>query len=158
MAIEPDDVKEFQNSDPFLKNIISQLQEDPQTTDVDQSFVLIKGLLFKIELIFGERVYKLCLPPLICEQVLLVLHDSNKGHLSRDNIVNHYNRNFWTRGIVDISKKVVSRCLHCSLNVRRRKLAVKGKDRTHARNLVPGQVWFVDVLTLPRSIFFDFYF
>ena len=151
MAIEPDDVKEFQNSDPFLKNIISQLKNDPPPPDVDQSFVFIKGLLFKIELIFGERVYKLCLPPIICEQILSILHDSVKAHLSRENLVNHYNRNFYTRGITDISKKIVSKCLHCSLNLRKRKLNVKGQNRTFEKSLVPGQLWYLDCLVLPRS-------
>merc|ERR1711954_582682 len=151
MSIEPDDVKEFQNSDPFLKNIISQLQENPPAKNVDQSFVLIKQLLFKIEMIFGERVYKLCLPPIICEQILLILHDSVKAHLSRENLVNHFNRNFFTRGITDISKKIVSKCLHCSLNLRKRKLSVKGQNRTYEKSLAPGQLWFLDVLVLPRS-------
>merc|ERR1711954_611019 len=151
MSIEPDDVKEFQNSDPFLKNIISQLQENPPANDIDQSFVLIKQLLFKIEMIFGERVYKLCLPPVICEQILQILHDSVKTHLPRESLVNHFNRNFYTRGITDISKKIVSKCLHCSLNLRKRKRNVKGENRTHERNLAPGQIWFLDVLVLPRS-------
>merc|ERR1711954_454962 len=151
MAIEPDDVKEFQNSDPFLKNIISQLLENPPPTDIDQSFVLIKGLLFKIEMIFGERVYKLCLPPIVCEQILQILHDSVKSHLSRENLINHFNRNFYTRGITDISKKIVSKCLHCSLNLRKRKLSVKGQNRTYEKSLAPGQLWFLDVSVLPRS-------
>merc|ERR1711954_127030 len=151
MCIEPDDVKEFQNNDPYLQKIISQLQEDPPAKNVDKSFVLIKQLLFKIEMIFGERIYKLCLPPLICGQILQILHDSVKSHLPRESLVNHFNKNFFTRGITDISKKIVSKCLHCSLNIKKRKLNVKGENRTHGENLVPGQIWYLDVLVLPRS-------
>ena len=66
-------------------------------------------------------------------------------------LLNHYNRNFYTRGITDISKKIVSKCLHCSLNLRKRKLSVKGQNRTFGKNLVPGQVWYLDVLVLPRT-------
>ena len=92
MTIEPQDVKILQRSDPFLKDIISQLSNDPQSSSVDSSFILMRGLLFKIELLFGEKLHKLCLPPLVCENVLQILHDSTRAHLTRVNLVNHFNR------------------------------------------------------------------
>ena len=151
MAIEPQDVRILQQSDPFLKDIISQLSSNPQSTSVDSSFVLIRGLLFKIELIFGEKLHKLCLPPLVCENILQILHDSTRAHLTRVNLVNHYNRNFYTCGIENISRRIIDKCLHCSLNLRKRSSIVKGSHGTFEKNLVPGQVWVIDVLVLHRA-------
>ena len=151
MSIEPQDIKVLQQSDPFLKDIISQLIDNPQSSAVDSSFVLVKGLLFKIELLFGEKLHKLCLPPLVCENILQILHDSTKAHLTRINLVNHYNRNFFTRGVQTISRKIIDKCLHCTLNLRKRTTLVKGSHRTFEKNLVPGQVWILDVLVLPRA-------
>ena len=151
MAIEPQDVKMLQQSDPFLKDIILQLSNNPESSSVDASFVLIRGLLFKTELLFGEKLHKLCLPPLVCENVLQILHDSSRAHLTRVNLVNHFNRNFYTRGIENISRKIIAKCLHCTLNLRKRTSIVKGSHRTFEKNLVPGQVWIIDVLVLPRA-------
>ena len=139
MSISPADIKEMQDNDQYLRDIRLQLQGDPRK--VDSHFVVIRNLLFKQDLVFGEQLHRLCLPPLICENILHILHDCSKAHISRINLINQYNANFYTRGIEGISRKVIQKCLHCSLNMRRRKLMVKGSHRQFEKNTVPGEVW-----------------
>ena len=99
----------------------------------------------------GQQVLKLCLPELLCFNILRTIHDSTKAHISRNNLVDQYNCNFYTKGIESISKKVIQGCLHCELNRKRRKLLVKGSQRTFENNVCPGEVWILDCLYLPKS-------
>ena len=99
----------------------------------------------------GEPLLRLCLPALVCENILRTLHDSSKAHISRLNLINQYNSNFYTKGIESVSRKVIQGCLHCVLNARRRKLLVKGSRRQFESNMTPGEIWVLDVIYLPRS-------
>ena len=151
MNISPQDIIEIQESDPFLYGIRKQLREDYGTKKVNSQFVLQKDILFKSYPVLGQQVWKLCLPELLCSNILRTIHDSTKAHISRDNIVAQYNSNFYTKGVDNISKKVVQGCLHCELNRKRKRLLVKGSQRTFQDNVCPGEVWILDCLFLPKS-------
>ena len=151
MTISAEDIRTIQGSDPHLRDIRSKLRQDYETRKVDGHFVLLLDLVFRQDLVLDQPLLRLCLPPLVCENILRTLHDSCKAHISTQNLISQYNNNFYTRGIDSISRKVVEGCLHCSLNVRRRKLLVKGTRRQYERNMVPGEIWSCDLIYLPRS-------
>ena len=151
MHIGPQEIIEIQESDNFLFEIRKQLRQEYGTKKVDGRFILHKGILFKSYTVLGQEVWKLALPEYLCSNILRTIHDSTKAHISRDNMVSQYNCNFYTKGVDEISRKVVQGCLHCMLNKRRRRLLVKGTQRTYQEDVCPGSVWVADCLYLPKS-------
>ena len=134
-----------------MNEIRTKLRNNYETKSVNKHFVLNKNVLFRSDLVLGQPVLKLCLPDPLCTNILRTIHDSTKAHISRDNLVDQYNCNFYTKGIENISRKVIKGCLHCELNKRRRRLLVKGSRREFESNVCPGEVWILDCLYLPKS-------
>ena len=146
MSVNAQDMIEIQKSDPYLNGIRLPLEDNYETKPVNSHFVLHKNLLFKNNLVLGEPVLRLCLPELLCANILRTLHDSSKCHITRMNLIDQYNCNFYTKGIKTISKMIIQGCLHCALNSKRRKLLVKGSRREFESNTTPGEIWILDVL------------
>ena len=151
MALSKSDVVELQTSDPYLSNIIKQLEKFDQEDKLNEKFVLQDKLLFVIMTVLGEQVMRLCLPAYVCYHILTNLHENNRCHVSTNNLLDQFNANFWTKGSSKLAKQVMENCLHCKLNTSRRKIMVKGTHREFEKDETPGRVWTADLLYLPKS-------
>merc|ERR1712055_1098539 len=151
MALSKSDIVELQTSDPYLSNIIKQLENFDQDDKLNEKFVLQDKILFVIMTVLGEQVMRLCLPAYVCNHILTNLHENNRCHVSTNNLLDQFNANFWSKGSGKIAKQVMERCLHCKLNTSRRKIMVKGNQREFEKDETPGRVWTADLLYLPKS-------
>ena len=143
-----DDVIELQRCDPVLRDLIDKLLNDKQ---VDEKFVIKDKILFKLSLIYGIQVFRLCLPQNFAKEILFNLHSSRSAHLGPSNLRLKFRSNFWCKNLEDALKSVKNACLICRLNSERKDLAVKGVTRENQNDLTPGRFWQADVLYMPAS-------
>merc|ERR1712055_829794 len=151
MALSKSDIGEIQTTDPYLSDIIKQLENFDKDGKLNEKFVLQDKILFVIMTVLGEQVMRLCLPAYVCNHILTNLHENNRCHVSTNNLLDQFNANFWSKGSGKIAKQVMERCLHCKLNTSRRKIMVKGNQREFEKDETPGRVWTADLLYLPKS-------
>ena len=147
-CLSKDDVIELQRSDPVLKDIIDKVINEKQ---VDDKFVVKDKILFKLSLIYGIQVFRLCLPLSLAKEILFILHSNKSAHLGISNLKLKFRSNFWCRYLEDALKSVKNACLICRLNSERKELAVKGVTRRNQNDLTPGRFWQADILYMPPS-------
>ena len=70
MSVNAQDMIEIKKSDPYLNGIRLRLEDNYETKTVNSHFVLHQNLLFKNTLVLGEPVLRLCLPELLCANIL----------------------------------------------------------------------------------------
>ena len=90
-CLETNDIISIQNCDPILSEIVRKLQT---TGKVNDKFVIREKVLFKLSLIYGMKVFRLCLPVNLAREVLTVMHRHNKGHMSVTNLRLKFRANF----------------------------------------------------------------
>merc|ERR1712055_452151 len=151
MALSKSDIVEIQTTDPYLSDIIKQLENTNEDDKLDQKFVIQDKILFVVMTVLGEPVMRLCLPAYVCNHILTSLHENNRCHVTTNNLLEQFNANFWSKGSSKLAKLVMEKCLHCKLNKSRRKIMVKGTRREFQQDETPGRIWTADLLYLPRS-------
>ena len=151
MALSKSDIIEIQTTDPYLSDIIKQLENFNQDDKLNEKFVIQDKILFVVMTVLGETVLRLCLPNYMCNHILTNLHENNRCHVTTINLLEQFNANFWSKGSGKMAKQVMEKCLHCKLNTSRRKMMVKGTQREFQRDETPGRIWTADLLYLPRS-------
>ena len=147
-CLSKEDVAELQRSDPVLRDIIDRLSNDKQ---VDEKFVIKDKILFKLSLVYGIQVFRLCLPQNFAKEILFNLHSSKSAHLGPSNLRLKFRSNFWCKDLSDALKSVKDKCLICRLNAERKDLAVKGVTCENQNDITPGKFWLADVLYMPIS-------
>ena len=147
-CLSKDDIIELQQSDPVLKDIVDRVINEQQ---VDDKFVVKDKILFKLSLIYGVQVFRLCLPLNLAREILFILHNNKSAHLGTTNLRLKFRSNFWCRNLEDALKSIKNTCLICRLNSDRRELAVKGVTRRWQNEITPGRIWQADLLYMPPS-------
>merc|ERR1712055_1003605 len=151
MALSKSDIVEIQTTDPYLSDIIKQLENTDQDDKLTEKFVIQDKILYVVMMVLGEQVMRLCLPAYVCNHILTNLHENNRCHVTTNNLLEQFNANFWSKGSNKLAKLVTEKCLHCKLNKSRRKIMVKGTRREFQQDETPGRIWTADLLYLPRS-------
>ena len=118
---------------------------------MNESFVLKEGILFKLSLIYGVQVFRLCLPFNFSREILSVMHRYNSGHMNMANLRLKFKENFWCADLSNLIQSIKNNCLFCRLNQNRRQVNVKGENRRNQYETTVGAVWFADVLYLAPS-------
>ena len=99
-CLEASDVISSQSCDPILSEIVRKLQT---TGKVNDKFVIREKVLFKLSLVYGMQVFRLCLPVNLAREVLTVMHRHNKGHMSVTNLRVKFRANFWCPNFESVS-------------------------------------------------------
>ena len=102
-CLSKDDVIELQRSDPVLKDLIDKVINKKQ---VDEKLVIKDKILFKLSLIYGIQVYRLCLPLNVAKEILFILHNYKSTHLGTSNLRLKFKTNFWCRNLEDALKSM----------------------------------------------------
>ena len=76
-------VSQIQQSDPVLYEIVHRVLKSDQ---INKKFVIRDQILFKVTLIYGMQIYRLCLPMNLAREVLTVMHNYKGAHMSTDNL------------------------------------------------------------------------
>ena len=147
-CVNKDDIIELQQSDPVLKNIIYKVMTEDQ---VNEKFIVKDQILFKLTLMYGVQIYRLCLPMNLAREVLSILHNYKSAHLGTNNLRLKFRSNFWCWGLENALKSIKNGCLICRLNADKRELAVKGVKRRWQNDITPGKIWQADILYMPTS-------
>ena len=104
---------------------------------VNDKFIVKDRILFKLTLIYGVQIFRLCLPLNLAREVLFILHNKS-AHLGTTNLRLKFRSNFWCRNLEDALKSIKNGCLICRLNSDRRELAVKGVTCRWQNDTTPG--------------------
>ena len=114
LQLSKDDLREIQISDPTLFKIISNMET--QNLNILNKYEIVKETLYLTTEVYGQQVYRLCLPNFLGQEVLQKLHFLNDSHLTPDNLLRMFNTNFYTAGAGKIVKTILQKCILCRLN------------------------------------------
>ena len=109
-CLSKDDIIELQQSDPVLKDIIDKVINEEQVND---KFIVKDRILFKLSLMYGVQIFRLCLPLNLAREILFILHNNKSAHLGTTNLRLKFRSNFWCRNLEDALKSVKNGCLIC---------------------------------------------
>ena len=111
----------------------------------------LKCILYKVSLIYGQKLYRLCLPSYLGREVIGKLHYKSEAHLSLQNLIAIFNQNFVSPNIDKLAKQTIQACIICKLNRNVYKKSTLGENREERDNLKVGAIWTCDIAYLPRS-------
>ena len=115
LQLSKDDLREIQTSDPTLFKIISNMEKS--NLDILNKYEIVNKTLYVTTEIYGQKVYRLCLPNFLGLEVMQKL----RSHLTPDNLLRMFNTNFYTPGAGKIVKTILQKCILCRLNKNRYK-------------------------------------
>ena len=147
-CLSKDDIIELQQSDPILKDIINKVMTEEQVND---KFIVKDRILFKLTLMYGVQIFRLCLPMNLAREVLFILHNHKSAHLGTNNLRLKFRSNFWCWGLENALKSIKNNCLICRLNADRKELVLKGMKRRWQNGVTLGKIWQADILYMPTS-------
>ena len=104
LQISNKDLEQIQSSDTKLYSIISQL-------DQFKDFEVHKKILYKVSEIYGQKLYRLCLPTYLSRDIVGKLHYKAEAHLSLANLIAIHNQNFYTPNVEKIGKQIIQSCI-----------------------------------------------
>ena len=81
-CLDKNDIIQIQQSDPVLYDIVHKVMKSDQ---INEKFIIRDQILFKITLMYGIQIYRLCLPMNLAREVLTVMHNYKGAHLSTNN-------------------------------------------------------------------------
>ena len=108
--------------------------------------------MYKVSEIYGQKLYRLCLPAYLGRDIVGKLHYKSEAHLSLGNLIAIHNQNFYTPNVEKIGKQIIQSCVICKLNRNKYKKQTLGENRQERNNLEVGKVWTCDIAYLPRSL------
>jgi hypothetical protein len=149
LQLSKSDLREIQTSDPTFFKIISNMETC--NLNILNKYELVEETLYKTTEVYGQKVYRLCLPNFLGQEVLQKLHFLNEIHLTPDNLLRMFNTNFYTAGAGKIVKTILQKCILCRLNKNRYKKSTSGQFREHQNDLTVGSQWQTDICHMPRS-------
>ena len=148
-SLKVQDIKNLQQSDENLKQLSDKVLKSPdKKIKVRQGeFILHNGLLFNIQ----REIHKLCLPDFLCLLLLNKMHFTQDLHFSPYQMNKVYNRNYWSPNSMKMCRESNQNCIVCKLNFAKYTPRFLGERRSTYDITRPNEVWFIDLLELPRS-------
>ena len=122
---------------------------ESENSQILNNYELEKKTLYKTSELYGQQVYRLCLPNFLGLEVLQKLHFLNDSPLTPDNLLRMFNTNLYTPN--QIVKTILERCILCRLNKNQYKKKTSGQFREHQNDLTIVRQWHSDVSHMPRS-------
>jgi hypothetical protein len=132
-----------------LFNIISKMESENK--EIFNDYQLEKKTLYKTSDLYGQKVYRLCLPNFLGRDKLKKWHFMHDSHLTHDNLLCMFNTNFYTIGAGQIVKRIIQGCILCRLNQNKYTKRTSGQVRTHQDDMTIGKIWQTDISHMPRT-------
>ena len=82
---------------------------------VDKNFQLIDKILYKIDMVFDQVSFKLCLPAFLAQDILQNEHIRHNSHMSIKPLTDKFNALFYVPDVHRKASKVIEACLTCLL-------------------------------------------
>ena len=119
-------IRKLQMESAWCKPIILGLQEtnpDKKTCRMTNHFVLRDGVLFHRIVKFGHVNYRLCIPKVLIEQVLLACHDDiTAGHLGISRTLDKIHKRFFWPKMTQCVINYIRSCIDCQTKKRPKEL------------------------------------
>ena len=114
LQISNKDLEKIQASDSKLLSLISQIQSD--NLEQFKDFEIHNKILYKVSMIYGQKLYRLCLPTYLGRDIISKLHYQSEAHLSLANLVSIFNQKNYSPNVDKIAKQTIQSCIICKLN------------------------------------------
>ena len=133
---------ELQRKNSHLHEIICQIEQD---NNASRDFIIRNNVLYKIKLLGGITIHKLCLPEDITFEILTRLHVNENLHLSASQTAAMFAMNFYCPQLQKISKTLTFQCVVCTLCKNNYKKKYSGDKRSHENKLSPAEIFVADI-------------
>ena len=114
LQISSQDLARIKSSDSKLLSKISQMQD--HNLEHYNGFEMHQNILYKVSLIYGQKLFRLCLPSYLGREVIGKLHYKSEAHLSLQNFIAIFNQNLFSPNIDKLAKQTIQACIICKLN------------------------------------------
>ena len=142
-----DDIYKMQQSDPILKTLFQKY-----TGKNDGKYIIQDNILFHRKMDKqGQEFTTLCIPSYLIKMFTNSFHAIGNSHMSAANVSFSLSQLYHHPEMKDICKEAVKNCVTCNLCHKPDKVTISGGDRTFRKNILPGEIFEVDVLFLPLN-------